>query len=57
MESKYHYEYMLVCVDMCNGGAKYGPFKTKFDAILHKPSHGIWDIRKVRKYERYGNIQ
>ena len=56
MKSKYHYEYMLVCVDMCNGGAKYGPFKTELDAILHKPSHGIWDIRKFRKYERYGNI-
>ena len=51
MKSKYHYEYILVCADMCNGGAKDGPFNTKFEAILYKPSHGIWDIRKVRKYE------
>ena len=36
---KYHYEYYLVCVDLCNGGAKRGPYRSiqnaRFDIISY----------------------
>ena len=51
MKSKYHYEYMWVCVDMCNGGTKDGPYKSRFDAIFYKPKVGIWQLKKIRKYD------
>ena len=48
---KYHYEYYLVCVDLCNGGAKRGPYRSiqnaRFDSHF---LHGIWHVKKVRVY-------
>lgn len=44
---KYHYEYYLVCVDLCNGGAKRGPYRSiqnaKFDSHFLR---GIWHVKK-----------
>lgn len=49
---KYHYEYNLVCVDLRNGGAKRGPYRSFQNANFDKHFlGGIWDIRRVRVYE------
>nr|DAL63050.1 MAG TPA_asm: hypothetical protein [Caudoviricetes sp.] len=49
---KYHYEYNLVCVDLRNGGAKRGPYRSFQNAKFDKHFlGGIWDIRRVRVYE------
>lgn len=48
---KYHYEYYLVCADLCNGGAKRGPYRSiqnaRFDSHFLR---GIWCVKKVRVY-------
>lgn len=48
---KYHYEYRWRCVDMCNGGASKGPYRTMYAMRLFKPERGLWEIEKFRVYE------
>ena len=52
MKGKYHYEYYLICVDLCNGGCKRDPYRSSSDARLEKNFlSGIWEIKKYRVYE------
>ena len=47
-QNKYKYEYYWVSVDLCYGGAKRGPYDTKFSAKVFKPSQGIWELKRKR---------
>lgn len=49
---KWHYEYRWRCVDMCNGGALKGPYRTMFIAKIFKPERGLWKTEKIRVYEK-----
>lgn len=46
--AKYRYVYYWVCVDLCYGGAKRGPYNTKGIAIASKPNTGLWLLKKCR---------
>lgn len=55
MGKQYHYEYRLRCVDLRNGGATRGPYKTLSWAESEKRyvenmSGGHWMIEKFRVY-------
>lgn len=49
---KYHYEYLLICVDMCMGGCKKGPYRSLLEAKTNRPQTGLWKIERRRVYEK-----
>lgn len=54
MKRKYHYEYYWRCIDLCNGGAKTGLYRTREEAHYNTPARsrgGLWQLEKVRVYE------
>lgn len=50
--AKYHYEYRWRCVDLCNGGATRGPYRSMAEARWSKPARGLWQIEKFRVYDK-----
>lgn len=45
---KYRYVYYWICIDLCNGGLKRGPYNTKNMAMICKPCAGLWQLKKKR---------
>lgn len=46
--ASYHYCYYWLCVDMCNGGARRGDFRSRGEAYYYKPQNGLWELKRKR---------